>query len=220
MLSWAWSWRWSPAACWGRQGLLLAVLWLVAGLVTLSRLGERLLTRTVLRYRPAPGSWLEAEVRRLLPGRRVDVYVAPKATGVFALGGHTIGLGEASRCWRSHPAPAGGHCGRGRRAAPRTHPARAAADLVGGAVVGRQTDPPTPGAAPVAAADQGVGGPLLVAVSIVSSVHGGSPSAVALTVCGLSDLCITSMRSRRLHRLARRQLHPLALVLAPTGRVA
>jgi hypothetical protein len=80
----------------GPPGVLLAAIWLVTGLLTGFRFGERALIRTVLRYRPAPTSWLEAEVRRLLPGRRVDVYVAPKATGVFALGGHTIGLGEAS----------------------------------------------------------------------------------------------------------------------------
>ena len=80
----------------GPTGLLLAAVWVVAGLLTLSRFAERVLARTVLRYRPAPGSWLEAEVRQLLPRRSVEVYVAPKASGVFALGGHTIGLGEAS----------------------------------------------------------------------------------------------------------------------------
>ncbi len=51
----------------GPPGLLLAVAWLFAGLLTVTRGGERLLVRTVLRYRPAPGSWLDAEVRRLLP---------------------------------------------------------------------------------------------------------------------------------------------------------
>jgi hypothetical protein len=80
----------------GPIGMLVALGWLLAGLATGSRLGERVLARVVLRYRPAAGSWLEAEVRRLAPGRRVSVYVAPKATGVFALGGYTIGLGELS----------------------------------------------------------------------------------------------------------------------------
>ena len=80
----------------GPIGMLLAAGWLLAGLATGTRLGERALAHVVLRYRPADGSWLEAEVRRLAPGRRVSVYVAPKASGVFALGGHTIGLGELS----------------------------------------------------------------------------------------------------------------------------
>jgi len=204
----------------GPPGFLLAVLWLVAGLVTLPRFGERLLTRTVLRYRPAPGSWLEAEVRRLLPGRRVDVYVAPKASGVFALGGHTIGLGEAS-------------LGAG-AANPALLMATAAAvdELRRG-----PTRPELPlmwWAAPWWVAKQiprhlvprrwrpliKMWAVLLLVAAIVSSVHGGSPSAVALTVCGVTDLFITGMRSRRQHRLARRQLHPLALVLAPAGRVA
>src|SRR4051794_25607250 len=61
----------------GPPGLLLALLWLLTGALTGFRFGERAVARTVLRYRPAGGSWLEAEVRRLLPGRRVDVYVAP-----------------------------------------------------------------------------------------------------------------------------------------------
>ena len=80
----------------GPIGMLLAAGWLLAGLATGTPLGERALARVVLRYRPADGSWLEAEVRRLAPGRRVRVYVAPKASGVVALGGHTIGLGELS----------------------------------------------------------------------------------------------------------------------------
>ena len=64
----------AATVAWRLPGALMGViLVVVAGLVTLSRLGERLLARTLLRYRPAPGSWLEAEVRRLLPGRRVDV---------------------------------------------------------------------------------------------------------------------------------------------------
>src|SRR4051812_21616574 len=71
----------------GPPGLLLAMVWLTAGLLSVCRFGERRLVRSVLRYHPAPYSWLEAEVGRLLPGQRVDVYVAPKASGVFALGG-------------------------------------------------------------------------------------------------------------------------------------
>ena len=39
----------------GRPGFLLAVVWLVTGLVTLSRTGERMLARMLLRHRPAPG---------------------------------------------------------------------------------------------------------------------------------------------------------------------
>jgi hypothetical protein len=80
----------------GPPGLLLALVWLLTGALTASRLGERAVARTLLHYRPAQGSWLDAEVRQLLPLGRVDVYVAPRADGLFALGGHTIGLGESS----------------------------------------------------------------------------------------------------------------------------
>jgi len=55
-----------------------------------------LLTVTVFRYRRAADSWLAEEVRRLAPGRRYRVSVAPGTSGVFALGGHTIGIGEHS----------------------------------------------------------------------------------------------------------------------------
>jgi hypothetical protein len=79
-----------------RQATVAATFTGAVHLLTLSRFAERVLARTVLRYRAAPESWLEAEVRQLLPRRSVEVYVAPKASGVFALGGHTIGLGEAS----------------------------------------------------------------------------------------------------------------------------
>ena len=77
-------------------GAAVALGWLAGGALVLTRPGERLAATTVLRYRPAPQSWLAADVRQLAPGRRIDVYVAPKATGVFALGGHTVAIGERS----------------------------------------------------------------------------------------------------------------------------
>ena len=77
-------------------GAAVALGWLAAGALVLTRPGERLAATTVLRYRPAPKSWLAADVRQLAPRRRIDVYVAPKATGVFALGGHTVAIGERS----------------------------------------------------------------------------------------------------------------------------
>jgi len=64
--------------------------------LTLTGPVERLLAVTVFRYRRAGDSWLAAEVRRLAPGRRYEVYVAPGTSGVFALGGHTVGIGEHS----------------------------------------------------------------------------------------------------------------------------
>ncbi len=77
-------------------GSAIALGWLAAGAATLTQPGERLLAMRVLRYRRAAGSWLAADVHRLAPGRRVDVYVAPQALGVFALGGHTVAVGERS----------------------------------------------------------------------------------------------------------------------------
>jgi hypothetical protein len=69
------------------------------------------------------------------------------------------------RSWRGQhgcrprdPGPHGGPRGRRRPAAQRTHPTRAAADLVGRTVVVREADSPPPAPSPVAAADQGVGG--------------------------------------------------------------
>lgn len=201
----------------GPPGFLLAVLWLVAGLVTLSRFGERLLARTVLRYRPAPGSWLEAEVRRLLPVRRVDVYVVPKASGVFALGGHTIGLGEAS-------------LGAGAATQALLVATAAAVDELRRG----PTRPELPlmwWAAPWWVAKQiprhlvprrwrpliKMWAVLLLVAAIVSSVHGGSPSAVILTVCGVTDLWIGAIRGRRRPRRINPRLQRASAVAASVG---
>ena len=78
---------------WG-GGLVLA--WLAAGVLVLTRRGERLAATVVLRYRPAPQSWLAVDVARLAPGRGIDVCMAPEAAGVFALGGHTVAVGQWS----------------------------------------------------------------------------------------------------------------------------
>ena len=77
-------------------GGAVALAPLAAGALVLTRRGERLAATTVLRYRPAPGSWLAADVAWLALGRRIDVYVAPQASGAFALGGHTVAVGERS----------------------------------------------------------------------------------------------------------------------------
>ncbi len=74
-------------------GTLLATVWLLTGFTVLTRVGERAAVRAVLRYRPAPGSWLAADVAALTPGRRVQVYVAPALSGVFSVGGHSIAVG-------------------------------------------------------------------------------------------------------------------------------
>jgi len=52
--------------------------------------------RAFLRYRPAPRSWLAADIAGLAPGRRIEVYVAPGLSGVFCVGGHTIAAGARS----------------------------------------------------------------------------------------------------------------------------
>jgi len=75
-------------------GPVIAVSWMVAGLAVLTRSGERLFATRVLRYRPAVSSWLAADVHRLAPGRRVDVYLAPPAGAVFAVGGHGLAIGD------------------------------------------------------------------------------------------------------------------------------
>ena len=53
-----------------------ALAWFAAGTLVLTGPGERAAATTVLRYRPAPRLWLAADVGRLAPGRRIDVYVA------------------------------------------------------------------------------------------------------------------------------------------------
>lgn len=199
----------------GPPGLLLAMLWLAAGLATVSRVGERFVARRVLRYRPVPGSWLEAEVHRLLPGRRVEVYVAPKASGVFALGGRTIALGEIS-VGAGAPTPA-----------LLATAAAAAAQLHRGS-----TRPELPlmwWAAPWWFAKQiprhlvprrwqpliKVWTVCLVVASIAGSVNHGRPFAAALAVCAVTDLGITAIRNRRSRRRPPpRRLQPAATRLA------
>ncbi len=206
----------------GPPGLLLALVWLVAALLTLPRRGERLLARTVLRYRPAAGSWLEAEVQRLLPGRRVEVYVAPKTSGVFALGRHTIALGEAS-IGAGVPTPALLAATAAAVNQLRRGPTRPELPLIWWAApwwVAKQVPRHLlPRRWQPLLTLWAVG--LLVA-SIIGTAHGGSPYAVVLTVCGVTDLCISSIRSRRQRRQRRRvhpQLQPAGPAPATAGRV-
>ncbi len=77
-------------------GAAIGYGWLAGGVLASTRQGERLLAVTVMRFRRASDSWLAAEVNRLAPGRRYEVYVAPMTSGVFALGGYTVGIGEYS----------------------------------------------------------------------------------------------------------------------------
>jgi len=84
------------AAFLGGWGAVVALVWLLAGLAILTRMGERAAVRAFLRYHPAPGTWLAADVAGLAPGRRIEVYVAPGLSGVFSVGGHTIAAGARS----------------------------------------------------------------------------------------------------------------------------
>lgn len=77
-------------------GGAVALGWFSTGVLMLIRAGERMTARTLLRYRPAIGTWLAGEVARLAPGRQIDVYVAPAALGVFAVGGYTVAIGQRS----------------------------------------------------------------------------------------------------------------------------
>lgn len=77
-------------------GLAVILGWLALGLLALTGPGEQAIARTVLRYQPAPGSWLAADVSRLAPGRRIDVYVARGTSGVFAVGGRSVAIGAWS----------------------------------------------------------------------------------------------------------------------------
>ena len=181
----------------GPAGLLLAAVWLVVGLLTVFRFGEGALARMVLRYRPAPDSWLEAEVRRLLPGQRVAVYVAPKASGVFPLGGHTIGLGELS-VGAGTPTPA-----------LLLATAAAVEELLGG-----RTRPELPllwWCVPWWFAKQ-IPGRLLprrwqpliklwsvgvVAAAVVNALQVGHLTFIVVTTLAVTDLCIAGIRGRR-----------------------
>ena len=60
----------------------------------------------------------------------------------------------------------------------------------------------------------------VVVAAIVSSVHDGHPSASALVVCAVTDLCITAIRSRRQRRRVHPQLQPASTVAASAGQAA
>lgn len=203
----------------GPPGLVLALVWLVAGLVTLTRIGERVLARRALRYRAAPGSWLEAEVRRLLPGRRVDVYVAPKAAGVFALGGRTIGLGEASM-GGGGPTPALQAATAAAVAELNAERTRAELPLlwwyvpwwfakqVPGRLLPRRWQPMLK-----------VWAFCVVVAAIVSAVRDGHLAVVVLTGCAVTDLWISGVRDRRQRRPVHRQLQPAAAAVSSGGQL-
>lgn len=203
----------------GPPGLMLALIWLLSGALTGFRLGEQVLARTVLRYRRAGGSWLDAEVRRLLPGRRVDVYVAPKAIGVFALGGYTIGLGETS-VGSGAPTPAllAATAAAARElSAGRTRPELSLlwwgvpwwfARQIPGRLVPRRLQPLlkvwTVGVA---------------AAAVVNGVHVGHPSVIVMVALAATDLCVRGIRGRqqrRQHRPNRPRLQSAPSVATTT----
>ena len=88
-------------------GGAVALGWLAAGALLLTRPGEHAAATTVLRYRPEPRLWLAADVGRLAPGHRIDVYVAPKAAGVFALAVTPSRSGSGPSAREGPPRPCG-----------------------------------------------------------------------------------------------------------------
>jgi hypothetical protein len=150
----------------------------------------------------------------LLPDRRVDVYETPKASGVFALGGHTIGLGEAST-GTGAPTPV-----------LLAATAAAAEELRGG------NGPELPllwWGVPWWFARQIPGRvlprrwqPLLkvwavgvLAVAAVNAVPNGRPGFIVVSALAVIDLCIVGIRGRRLRR--QRRPIPRQLQRAPAA---
>ena len=189
-------------------GGAVALCWFAAGALVLTGPGERAAASTVLRYRPAPQSWLAADVARPAPGRRIDVYVAPKAAGVFALGGHTVAVGQRS-------VGAGG-----RTPALRAATVSAVADLRAG-----RTRPELAmgwWSGPWLFAKLTVGafaprrwhpffrlvGAVMVGASAVTCLRHGQPAAAALGVCMLADLALACLGRRRARAAVRLRTVP------------
>ena len=188
-------------------GAAVALGWLAAGALVLTRPGERLAATTVMRYRPAPQSWLAADVRQLAPGRRIDVYVAPKATGVFALGGHTVAIGERSvdAGTRTAALQAAARSAVAELRAGRTRPELAMgwwsgpwlfAKLTAGAFLRSRWHPFFRLFS------------VMVGMSVVTCLGHGQPVAAGLGVCLLADLALDYLGRRRAGAAARRRTVP------------
>ena len=188
-------------------GAAVALGWLAAGALVLTRPGERLAATTVMRYRPAPQSWLAADVRQLAPGRRIDVYVAPKATGVFALGGHTVAIGERSvdAGTRTPALQAAARSAVAELRAGRTRPELAMgwwsgpwlfAKLTAGAFLRSRWHPFFRLFS------------VMVGMSVVTCLGHGQPVAAGLGVCLLADLALDYLGRRRAGAAARRRTVP------------
>lgn len=190
---------------WG-GGLLLA--WLTAGVAVLTRPGERLAATRVLRYRPATQSWLAVDVARLAPGRKVDVYVAPMAAGVFALGGHTVAVGQRS-------------VGTGGRTPNlQAETAAAVAQLRAGGTrpdlaMGWWSGPwllakLTVGAflGPAMQSVMRVVGSVLAGMSVFTCLNHGQPVGALLAGCMLADLSVAYLGRRRVLLAARARAVP------------
>ena len=190
---------------WG-GGLVLA--WLAAGVLVLTRLGERLAATLVLRYRPAPRSWLAVDVDRLAPGRGVDVYVAPKAAGVFALGAHTVAVGQWSvgAGGRTPSLQAATAAAVAQLRAGGTRPDLAMgwwsgpwllAKLVVGAFLG-----------PRLQSVMRVVGSVLAGTSVFTCLSHAQPVGALLGACMLADLAVAHVSRRRLRVAARSRAIP------------
>ncbi len=199
-------------------GGLAALAWLTAGVATLTRPGERLVVTAVLRYRRAAHSWLAAEVHRLAPGRRIEVYVAPHAFGVFAVGDHTIAVGQRSI-----------------EAATPTSALHAAAVAAVADLLAAKTRPQlamTWWSAPWLLAKVTMGylvparwhpllrilGCALMGMAVATCLRQGQPIAAALGVCMIADLALAYLARHQLRAAARRTLPTLPQTLPAQGR--
>jgi len=189
-------------------GGALVLAWLTAGVLVLTRLGERLVVTRVLRYRTARQSWLAVDAAGLAGGRKVDVYVAPNAAGVFALGGHTVAVGQWS--------VGTGVRTPGLQAATATAVAQlraggTRADLAMGwwsgpwllakVIVGAFLRPGLQSVMRVV-------GSVLVGMSVFTFLNHGQPVAALLGVCMLADLAIAYLGRRRLRVAAQARAIP------------
>ncbi|MHB8188484.1 MAG: hypothetical protein ACYDDU_20925 [Dermatophilaceae bacterium] len=142
------------------------------------------------------------------PGRRIDVYVAPKATGVFALGGHTVAIGERSvdAGTRTAALQAAARQAVAELRAGRTRPELAMgwwsgpwlfAKLTAGAFLPPRWYP-----------FFRLFGSVMVGMSVVTCLGHGQPVAAGLGVCLLADLALDYLGRRRAGAAARRRTVP------------
>ena len=183
--------------------------WLAAGGLVLTRPGERLAVIRMLRYGRPPQSWPAVDVAQLAPGRRIDVYVAPQASGVFALGGHTVAVGQGSvgAGGRTPELQAATVSAVAQLRAGRTRPDLAViwwsgpwlfAKLVVGAFLGPRWQ-----------SVMRIIGSVVVGMAVFTCISQGQLLGAVLGVCMLADLAMAYLSRRRL-RAARPRTIPLA----------